>query len=83
MPPTFYLPPFLVNTPQYPFARTYLKNHLSAHGCVAKRFKMYCSSRFQRDSVTVPRLVLNPNLFFEIGSKKTVLLDQFKQRGAL
>jgi hypothetical protein len=34
--------------------RTYLKNNLSAHGSVVKRFKMYCSSRFQRDSAFSP-----------------------------
>ena len=34
--------------------RTYLKNNLSSHGSVAKRFKMYCSSRFQRDSSFLP-----------------------------
>jgi hypothetical protein len=34
--------------------RTYLKNNLSAHGGVVKRFKMYCSSRFQRPSAFSP-----------------------------
>jgi len=61
--------------------RTYLKNNLSAHGSVVKRFKMYCSSRFQRDSAFSPfhapdsrdfaklnLLLLNPNLIFEIDS---------------
>ena len=46
---------------------TYLKKNLSAHGCVAKRFKMLntrCMLRF----FTVSRLALNPNLIFEIGS---------------
>ncbi len=48
---------------------TYLKNNLSAHGCVAKRFKMYCSSRQMAGLrfFTVSRLALNPNLIFEIG----------------
>ena len=61
--------------------RTYLKNNLSAHGGVVERFKMYCPSRFQRDSAFSPfhapdsrdfaklnLLFLNPNLIFEIGS---------------
>jgi hypothetical protein len=34
--------------------RAYLKNNLSAHGGVVERFKMYCSSRFQRDSAFSP-----------------------------
>ena len=34
--------------------RTYLNNNLSAHSSVAKQFKMYCSSRFQRDSAFSP-----------------------------
>ena len=66
--------------------RTYLKNNLSAHGSVAKRFKMYCSSRFQRDSAFSPfhapdsrdfaklnLLVLSPNIIFEIGYNKRVI----------
>ena len=47
--------------------RTYLKNNLSAHGGVAKRFKMltyYVYAPF----FTVSRLALNTNLIFEIGS---------------
>jgi hypothetical protein len=62
------------------FTIPYLKNNLSVHGRVAKRFKMYCSSRFQRDSAFSPfhapdsrafaklnLLFQNPNLIFEIG----------------
>ena len=58
---------------------TYLKNNLSSHGGVAKRFKMYCSSRLSwRDSAFSPfhapgggisqssTCALNPNLIFEI-----------------
>jgi len=60
--------------------RTYFKNNLNAHGSVAKRFKMYCSSRFYRDSAFLPfrapdggisqssTCSLNPNLTFEMGS---------------
>ena len=61
--------------------RSYLKNNPSAHGSVAKRLKMYCSSRFQRDSAFSPlhdldsrdfaKLnlpFLNPNLISEIAS---------------
>ena len=48
--------------------RPYLKNNLTAHGCVAKQFKM----------VTVSRLALNPNLIFEMASNKILIKNENK-----
>jgi hypothetical protein len=53
---------------QKQMTRTYLKKNLSAHGCVAKRFKLLIPLSAGLRFLTVSRLALNPNLIFEIGS---------------
>jgi hypothetical protein len=61
------------------FFRTYLKNNLSAHSYVAKRFKMLTHfvyaplfHRFAPPILGISQsstcFLLNPNLIFEIGS---------------
>jgi hypothetical protein len=58
--------------------RTHLKNKLRARGpaCggIAKRFLLPCMLRF----FTVPRLALNPNLVFEMGSNVLAILHGLK-----
>jgi hypothetical protein len=69
---------------------TYLKNNLSAHGCVAKRFKMLTYyvyaplfHRFAPPIIWISQsptcLLLNPNLIFQIGSNH-LSLDKFKKK---
>jgi hypothetical protein len=56
--------------------RTYLKNNLSAHGGVAKRFKMltyYVYAPLFHRFAPCPEPALNPDLIFEIGSIKKIL----------